>query len=370
MRIAQVSPLWERVPPPGYGGIELVVSQLTDELVRRGHEVTLFATGDSQTLARLESVTPTALRLQTDLKEPAAYEALQLSQILEQAHRFDIIHFHTGFGVLPYTQFLKTPSVHTLHNGFTPENRRVFHKYRDRHYISISDAQRQLNPTLNYVRTVHNGIDTSQYPFQPTPQTPPYLAFLGRMSPEKGPDKAIEVAKTAGLPLLMAGKVDVVDQEFFENQVKPHIDGQNIQYLGELTHQEKVELLGNATATLFPIQWNEPFGLVTIESMCTGTPVIASNRGAVPEIVARGKTGFVCDRISAMVEAVAQVSQIERQHCHEFVLRYFSVAAMVDKYEAAYEKVFKTCQNQQSPWERESRNGHGAIASSQLIPVA
>lgn len=363
MRIAQISPLWERIPPPGYGGIESVVSQLTDELVRRGHEVTLFATGDSQTLARLESVTPVALRLQPKLKEPAAYEILQLSQVLEQADNFDILHFHTGFTVLPYTQFVKTPSVHTLHGTLTEENRRVFHKYRDRFYISLSDAQSRLKPDLNYVRTVHNSIDISQYPFHPKPQTPPYLAFLGRMSPEKGPEQAIEVAKAVGMPLLMAGKVDVVDEEFFEYRVKPHIDGKQIQYFGELTHQEKAELLGNATATLFSIQWNEPFGLVTIESMCTGTPVIAAHRGAVPEIITHGKTGFICNSIAEMVEAVSQVSQLDRQHCHDFVARYFSVAAMVDKYEAAYKKVIDTT-------EREVQNGQGMVAEHRLIPVA
>lgn len=349
MRIAQVSPLWERVPPPGYGGIELVVSHLTDELVRRGHEVTLFASGDSQTLAQLESVAPQALRLDPTVKEPAVYDILQMNRVLEQADDFDIIHFHTGFSALPFAELIKTPVVHTLHNGFTKDNRKLFSQYRHHSYISISDAHRQPDLQLNYISTVYNGIDPNDYPFHPEPQDPPYLAFLGRMSPEKGPDRAIAIAKQTGWQLRMAGKVDVADREFFEKEVFPQVDGEQIQYLGELTHEQKVKLLGNAKATLFPINWNEPFGLVMIESMCTGTPVIAMNFGSVSEVVADGKTGFVCHSLEEMAASIPAAIALNRQQCHDFVVQHFSVTQMVDKYEAAYSKLLN---------EQMSRNGH------------
>lgn len=349
MRIAQVSPLWERVPPPGYGGIELVVGHLTDELVRRGHDVTLFASGDSQTLARLEAVAPQALRLDPTVKEPAVYEILQMKRVLEQAENFDIIHFHMGFSALPFADLIKTPFVHTLHNGFTSDNRKLFRQYQHHHYISISHAHREPDLQLKYISTIHNGINSEHYPFQAQPQDPPYLAFLGRMSPEKGPDLAIAIAKQAGWCLKMAGKINLEEREFFEQSVLPDVDGEQIQYIGELGHEQKVELLGNAKATLFPINWNEPFGLVMIESMCTGTPVIAMNLGAVPEVIAHGKSGFVCNSLEEMVAAIPAALKLNRQHCHDFVVQNFSVTQMVDKYEAAYTTILN---------EQMSRNGH------------
>ncbi|MEW6495840.1 MAG: glycosyltransferase family 4 protein, partial [Cyanobacteriota bacterium] len=232
MRIAQVAPLWERVPPPAYGGIELVVGLLSDELVRRGHEVTLFASGDSITLANLESVHPQALRLDPTIKEFGIYEMLHLSKVYERAHEFDIIHSHMGCAALPYSQLVKTPTVHTQHGIFTPDNEKLFSHARNQPYISISNAQREARLNLNYVATVYNGIDTSQFKFYPEPQEPPYLAFVGRISPEKGPQVAIEIAKRSGWRLKMAGKVDAVDVEFYEKEIKPLIDGKQIEYLG------------------------------------------------------------------------------------------------------------------------------------------
>jgi glycosyltransferase involved in cell wall biosynthesis len=262
MRIAQVAPLWERVPPPAYGGIELVVGLLTDELVRRGHEVTLFASGDSISLAKLESVHPQALRLDATVKEYGIYEMLQLSRVYERAQEFDIIHSHMGCAALPYANFVKTPTVHTLHGVFTPDNEKLFMHAQRQPFVSISDAQREPRLNLNCVATVYNGIDPSIYEFNPEPQDPPYLAFLGRLSPEKGPHLAIEIAKRSGWRLKMAGKVDVVDVDFFEREIKPHIDGKQIEYLGEANHEQKNALMGGAVATLFPITWREPFGLV------------------------------------------------------------------------------------------------------------
>lgn len=342
MRIAQVSPLEERVPPLAYGGIELVVSLLTDELVRRGHTVTLFASGDSQTLARLKSVYPHPLRLDPGIQKYDPYKLLELSQVYEQAPEFDIIHSHVGYSALPFTKLAKTPTIHTLHY-LRSDTRDLYAHYHKQPYVSISDAQRltlegaPLN--LNYIRTVYNGIDINGYPFHLQPQDPPYLAFLGRLSPEKGPHRAIAVAKQTGWPLKMAGKVDAVDREFFEREIAPQIDGKQIEYLGEADHTVKVELLGKAAATLFPITWHEPFGLVMVESMCAGTPVIGIGLGSVPEVIAHGKSGFVCQTLEEMAFMIPAALKLNRQACREHVLKNFSVARMVDAYEAAYRQV-------------------------------
>jgi glycosyltransferase involved in cell wall biosynthesis len=338
MRIAQIAPLQERVPPHAYGGIELVVSLLTEELVRRGHEVTLFASGDSQTHAHLASVYPRSLRMDPEVQEYEAYELLQLSQVYEQANQFDIIHSHVGYTALPFTNLVKTPTVHTLHS-LNPDSYHLFSHYRHQPYISISNAQRQPVPELNFVGTVYNGIDTDTYPFHPHPQDPPYLAFLGRFSPEKGPHHAIAVAQQTGWPLKMAGKVDRVDQAFFDQEIAPHIDGKQIEFWGEADHQMKVNLLGNAALTLFPITWQEPFGLVMVESMCTGTPVIGIGLGSVPEVIAHGQSGWVCQRVEEIVAAIPAALALDRQACRDHVLNHFSVASMVNSYLAAYRQV-------------------------------
>ncbi|MBW4624601.1 MAG: glycosyltransferase [Brasilonema octagenarum HA4186-MV1] len=339
MKIAQVAPLWERVPPPTYGGIELVVSRLTDELVRRGHDVTLFASGDSQTLAKLQAVYPRALRLDPNVKEYGVYEMLELSQVYEIAKEFDIIHSHMGITALPLASFVQTPTVHTVHSSFTTDNQNLYIHHNQQAYVSISNAQRQIN--LNYVNTVYNGIDLEDYPFVAQHQQPPYLAFLGRFAPEKGPQHAIAIAKKAGWPLKMAGKVDVVDSEFFEQEIAPQIDGEQIQYLGEIDHAQKVKLLGNAAITLFPIAWQEPFGLVMTESMATGTPVIALNLGSVPEVIDHGVSGFVCQTYDEMAAMIPAALELNRQTCREHVENKFSVSQMVDGYEAVYKKIIQ-----------------------------
>jgi len=354
MRIAQVAPLWERVPPPAYGGIELVVGLLTDELVRRGHEVTLFASGDSISLAKLESVHPRALRLDSNVREYGIYEMLQMSRVYEQASEFDIIHSHMGCVALPYGNLVKTPTVHTLHGIFTPDNEKMFTHARRQPYVSISDAQREPRLDLNCVATVYNGIDLTTYDFYPEPQDPPYLAFLGRISPEKGTHLAIEIAKRSGWRLKMAGKVDVVDVDYYEQQIKPHIDGKQIEYLGETDHEQKSALIGGAVATLFPITWREPFGLVMIESMAAGTPVIAMALGSTTEVIAHGKTGFLCNNVDEFVEAIDQVAQLNRNDCREHVSKHFSVQKMTAGYEAVYQQVLA---------KRFSQNGHIKSAS-------
>ncbi|MFN6560956.1 MAG: glycosyltransferase family 4 protein [Nostoc sp. ChiSLP01] len=339
MRIAQVAPLLERVPPPAYGGIELVVALLTDELVRRGHEVTLFASGDSVTLAKLVSVHPHSLRLDRTVKDYSIYEMLELASVYQRAAEFDIIHSHLGYAALPYANLVTTPTVHTLHGIFTPDNEKIFSFGKKQPYVSISDAQREPRLGLNYVATVYNGIDISKFEFYPKPENPPYLAFLGRMSPEKGVHLAIEIAKQAGWTLKMAGKVDVVDVEYFETQIKPQIDGEQIQYLGEANHAQKNALMGGAVATLFPITWREPFGLVMVESMASGTPVIAMNLGSTQEVISHVKTGFVCDRIQECISAIEKITKLDRYACRQHVENRFSVEKMVDGYEAVYQQI-------------------------------
>lgn len=338
MRIAQVSPLEESVPPQRYGGVELIVSHLCEGLIRRSHQVTLFASGDSQTSAELVSASPIALRLNPHLKKDP-YQALQLSQVLERSHQFDLIHFHTNYLTLPFGECLQTPFLHTLHYGYAGGSEQLYKRHHHQCFISISQAQRQHLPQLNYVSTVYNGIDINKYPFQPDPQQPPYLAFLGRLSPLKGTKEAIIVAKQAGWLLKMAGKVDQGDRDYFEQELVPHIDGEQIQYLGEVSNAQKVDLLANASATLFPIAWNEPFGLVMLESMCVGTPVVALNKGSVPEVIADGQTGRVCNSIEEMVSAIPEAVYLDRKLCREYVVNRFGIEKMLDGYEAAYAQV-------------------------------
>lgn len=341
MRIAQVAPLWESVPPPAYGGIELVVGLLSDELVRRGHEVTLFASGDSISLAKISAIHPRALRLDPLVKEYSIYEMLQLAHVYERANEFDIIHSHMGCAALPYCKLVTTPTIHTLHGIFTPDNRKMYSHAKEQPYVSISNTQRDTDLGLNCIATVYNGIDVDRHIFFPIPDEPPYLAFLGRMSPEKGPHHAIAIAKAAGIPLKMAGKVDVVDVQYFETEIKPHIDGEQIQFLGEANHEQKNKLMGRAIATLFPITWREPFGLVMTESMAAGTPVVAMRLGAASEVIVDGKTGFLCNTVEECVEAVRKISTIDRHDCRTHVFNHFSVRQMVDGYEAAYRAVLE-----------------------------
>ncbi len=354
MKIAQIAPLWERVPPPAYGGIELVVALLTNELVKRGHDVTLFASGDSITLAQLEAVHPRAIRLDPDVKEYGIYEMLQLSKLYDRASEFDVIHSHMGCAALPYSRLVKTPTVHTLHGIFTPDNEKMFTHARQQPFISISDAQREARLGLNCVATVYNGIDTERYQFYPQPQDPPYLAFLGRISPEKGTHLAIEIAKKSGWNLKLAGKVDVVDRKYFETEIEPLIDGEQIKFIGEANHDQKTELMGNAVATLFPITWREPFGLVMIESLATGTPVVAISLGSAPEIITHGETGFLCKDVDECVAALAKVGSLDRFRCRERVINHFSAQRMAEGYEEVYQRLIA---------ERFTQNGHARSLS-------
>ncbi|MGB3650895.1 MAG: glycosyltransferase family 4 protein [Rivularia sp. (in: cyanobacteria)] len=346
MRIAQISPLWERVPPFRYGGIELIVKLLTDELVRRGHEVTLFASGDSIISSKLHSVHDRALRLDSSIQEPDVYHQMMLADVYQECYaNFDIIHSHIGYASLTYSGFVKTPTVHTLHGAFTSDTAKIHRRFSEQPLISISSSQREPCPDLNYVHTVYNGIDTAVYPFVSQPAQPAYLAFVGRISPQKGAVEAIKIARASGLPLKIAGKIDAVDVDYYREKVEPLIDGEQIQYLGEISHEDKVKLLGEATVTLFPITWREPFGLVMIESMAAGTPVIAMNLGSVPEVIADGKTGFVCENLEQAIEMVPKATKLDRQTCREYVVSRFSVETMTDEYERAYSMVLNSTQS-------------------------
>ncbi|MBW4459688.1 MAG: glycosyltransferase family 4 protein [Nodosilinea sp. WJT8-NPBG4] len=340
MRIAQVTPLWERASLLADGGTEVVVSLLTEELVRRGHQVTLFASGDSQTQARLVPGCYRALRPLGLLPlEYARYEQRQLESVFQSARDFDIIHSHVDAVALPYAHLSPTPVVHTLHKSLTPTFEKIFSQYRRQNLVTVSRSQQRPKIGLNYVATVHNAIALDQFDFCPLPQEPPYLAFLGRMSEEKGPHLAIEIAKRSGWRLKMAGKIDSQNQTFFEHHVAPLIDGQQIEFLGKVSQPQKKALLGHATATLFPSTRPEPFGRVMAESMASGTPVMAMAMGPAPEVVVDGKTGFLCHSVDDCVGVLAQTHRLSRRACREHVAVNFSVERMVDGYEAVYRQL-------------------------------
>ena len=296
MRIALVAPFDESVPPLRYGGTELVVHLLAEELHHLGHEVTLFASGDSITAARLIPGTPSAVRLLPEARNRATRAAfcyLGIGEVLKVLNneRFDIIHNHIGWPLLAFKNLIRDPLLTTLHGTLVDEHERnMYAKHKKSPFLSISDSQRKPLPTLNYVGTVHHGLDLENFDFNNSPDD--YLAFLGRITPDKGPKQAIAIAKATGKRLLIGAKIDPTDEAYYSKHIKPHIDGKQIVYLGELDHAAKVQLLRNACALISPLQWDEPFGLVNIEALACGTPVIATTRGSLPEIITNGKVGF------------------------------------------------------------------------------
>lgn len=345
MRIAQVAPLWELVPPKTYGGTELVVHLLTEELVRQGHEVTLFAASGSKTSAKLEVCAPEALReMEEKLKQDKthctvmAYELKMLQDVFQRADEFDVIHNHVGFQMLAFADFVNTPVVTTLHNALNPEPvRRLFYRNAHLPYISISDYQRQLWPELNYAATIHHGIDLRKFNPCYEHDGKDYLAFLGRLSPEKGPHHAIRIAKELNMKLILAGKVDRVDQVFYDQELAHHVDGEQIIYIGELNHPQKVALLRHAVATLCPVEWPEPFGLVLIESMACGTPVFALRDGSIPEVIDHGQSGYVAGSVEELIEAVRRYRDFDRRKVRRIAEQRFSVSRMVDDHVRLYE---------------------------------
>ncbi len=335
MRIAQVAPLFEAVPPLLYGGSERVVSHLTEALVVLGHEVTLLASGDSTTKADLQAPWPTAIRLDPTIRDFLAPQIMQLEMLASRALEFDIIHLHNDFLALPLLKRLGVPFLITLHGRVDlPETQKLLKIFDDVPLVSISGSQRKYYPEANYIKTIHHGVPSDFLPLGNG--SGGYLAFLGRISPEKGPDAAIRIAQRAGKKLVIAAKVDPFDREYFEKEIKHLLDLPHVEYIGEINDEQKSAFLGNATALLFPIAWPEPFGLAMIEAMMCGTPSIAMGLGAVPEVVEEGLTGFVVDNEDEAVAAVGRIGDLDRGKVRERGLQRFSSGRMAQDYVALY----------------------------------
>jgi glycosyltransferase involved in cell wall biosynthesis len=338
MKIAQVAPLWESVPPKLYGGTERIVSYVTEELVRMGHDVTLFASGDSQTAARLEGICSHALRLNTGIFNRDAPLTMLLEKSFGTTDGFDVIHSHLDFLGFPLGRRSIVPVVTTLHGRLDlPELEPVFREFAEMPLVSISDAQRRPLPWANWQATIHHGLPHDLYTFHPRAEG--YLAFLGRISPEKRPDHAIEIAKLTGLPLRIAAKVDPADQQYFQSEIEPLLDHPLIEFLGEISDAEKNEFVGNAMALVCPYDWPEPFGLVLIEALACGTPVLAYRRGSIPEIIDNGITGFVCETLAEMADAVGRLPLIDRARCRASFDARFTADRMARDYVALYERI-------------------------------
>ena len=335
MHIAQIAPLTEAVPPKLYGGTERVVYWITEELVALGHEVTLYASGDSCTSAKLEAAWPRALRLDNSIRDPNALHIMMLEHVRQRAHEFDMLHFHLDY--YPFSMFARqsTPFVTTLHGRLDlPEHQPLFATFPTVPVISISNAQRRPVPHAGWVRTIHHGLPEKL--LTPYPVKPSYFAFLGRIAPEKGVDRAIHIAREAGIPLKMAAKVDRADREYFEEKIKAQIDGTSVEYIGEITDKDKSEFLSGALALLVPIDWPEPFGLVMIEAMACGTPVIAFNRGSVPEVIEDGLTGFIVEDEQGAIGATYRLAELSRERIRKRFEERFTARRMAQDYLAAY----------------------------------
>lgn len=338
MRIAQVAPLFESVPPKLYGGTERVVSWLTEELVRLGHEITLFASGDSMTTARLIPGCEESLRLSPESVDHLAHHLVQLEQVLRHKDEFDLIHFHIDYMHYPVSRRERYVHVTTLHGRLdTPDLVPLYEEYSEVPVISISDSQRDPLPKLNWLGTVHHGLPVDTYKLHR--RSGGYLAFLGRTSPEKGLDRAIEIATAAGMQLKIAAKIDKADQEYFETIIQPLIGGRDVEFVGEIGYPAKNDFLGNATALLFPIAWPEPFGIVMIEAMACGTPVVAYPFGSVPEVVVDGVSGYIVPDQSAAVEAVKNISDLDRKQVRKHFERHFTADRMALDYLKIYERM-------------------------------
>ncbi|MGH7932465.1 MAG: glycosyltransferase family 4 protein [Candidatus Binataceae bacterium] len=368
MRIAQVAPLYERIPPKLYGGTERVVSYVTEELVRRGHHVTLFASGDSQTGAKLAPGCPQSLRLAGKSELGAFLQLPMLSDVYEEAaSRFDIIHSHIDYWSFPFARLTNVPNVATMHGRLDlKELHPVYARYRGVPLVSISDAQREPLPLMNWIETIYHGLPRDLLRFNSGPGK--YLAFLGRISPEKRPDIAIEVARRAGIPLRIAAKVDVVDRDYFETVIKPLLSPPDVEYIGEISESEKSEFLGNALALMFTIDWPEPFGLAMIEAMACGTPVIARPCGSVREVVRPAVTGFIAESVDEMTAAVNKIEELSRAACREEFENRFTAEIMVDQYEQVYRKLIE--QSRRRPLGKSKEAYHQVALARSLVKIS
>jgi glycosyltransferase involved in cell wall biosynthesis len=338
MRIAQIAPLYESVPPRFYGGTERVVSWLTEKLVELGHDVTLFASGDSVTNARLIPVCKKALRLDAAVIDPLAHHVLMIEDVFSRAADFDIIHSHIDYLPFSLSRRASVPCLTTLHGRLDlPDLVPVFKRFRDQPVVSISNKQREPLPWLNWLATVPHGLPADSLSLHTTEGD--YLAFLGRIAPEKGVDQAIQISCRAGIPLKIAAKIDRVDREYFAAQIKPLLASPLIDFVGEIGNSEKDEFLGNAKALLFPIQWPEPFGLVTIEAMACGTPVIAYPLGSVPEVIRDGVAGYLVNNVEEALDAIERLPNLNRHKVRRHFERNFTDDRMANDYLAVYGKL-------------------------------
>jgi len=336
MKIAQIAPLYESVPPKYYGGTERVVSYLTEELVRQGHDVTLFASGDSQTTAKLVPGSPRSLRLDKGCVDQLAHHVLMLEKFYQRSAEFDVAHFHVDYLHYPLTRRQLSSHVTTLHGRLDlPDLQPLYREFSDMPVVSISDSQREPIPDANWQGTVYHGLPHDLFHFHPEPGS--YFAFLGRISPEKRVDRAIEIARRVGIPLKIAAKIDAIDKQYFKSVVEPLLPEPFVEYIGEVGDREKEEFLGNAFALLFPIDWPEPFGLVMIEAMACGTPVIAYRRGSVPEVMVEGETGFMVTNLREAVAAAKKISGLNRRRCRDVFDERFTSERMAKDYLRIYE---------------------------------
>jgi len=341
MNIAQIAPLYESVPPAYYGGTERVVSYLTEKLVEMGHQVTLYASGDSITKARLRPVCRRALRLDKDSVEPVADHVYLAERVFQEAAEFDVVHSHIDYVAFPLLRRMKTPHMTTLHGRLDLVNLyNLFREFDDEPLVSISNHQRAPLAWADWHGTVYHGLPENLYSFRA--EQGQYLAFLGRISPEKRVDQAIRIAERAGLPMKIAAKVDKMDKDYFDTVIKPLLNHSGVEFVGEISEAEKSDFLGNAFALLFPIDWPEPFGLVMIEALACGTPVIARLRGSVPEIIDHGTTGFVINDIDGAVQAVRDIPRLSRKRCRQVFEERFTATRMAADYVAIYEQLIRT----------------------------
>jgi glycosyltransferase involved in cell wall biosynthesis len=340
MRIAQIAPLYECVPPKLYGGTERVVSYLTEELVRQGHDVTLFASGDSKTSAELVPCCDMALRLNPSIRDPMPYHVIMMEQVRQRVHQFDILHFHVDYLHAPLVRQLSCSALTTHHGRLDlPDLTPFYGIFDDMPLVSISNDQRGYLRHANWIGTVHHGLPRDLLSFKADARGG-YLVFLGRISPEKRPDLAIEIAAKAGVPLKIAAKVDRVDQAYWGEKIEPMVRAHpNVEFIGEINEQEKADLLGDAMALLFPIDWPEPFGLVMIEAMACGTPVIALGRGSVPEVVEDATSGFIVDDVEQAVAAVRRIPDLDRATVRAVFERRFTAARMAEDYVGIYDRL-------------------------------
>ena len=338
MKIAQVAPLYESVPPKTYGGTERVVSYLTEELVAAGQDVTLFASGDSETAAKLVPASAQSLRRSGNCIDHMAHHIAMLDDVMHMAPEFDIIHFHIDYLHFPLSRYCGLPNVTTLHGRLDlPDLVSVYEHFSDMPVISISMSQRQPLPRVNWVGNVYHGLPADLHAFYP--RAGEYLAFLGRISPEKRVDRAIEIAARTGMKLKIAAKIDAVDEQYYESAIKPLMGHPNVEFIGEIGEHEKAEFLGNAYAYLFPIDWPEPFGLTMIEAMACGTPTIAFNCGSVPEVMQNGVTGFIVNDMDEAVTAVEKIASVERTACRKVFEKRFTAGRMADGYLGVYQNL-------------------------------